>query len=331
MGIKLFFPLIFTAFSETRSTLLCLLIMLMGIQSNAQTKIYHPFPDTNSVWSTAYYYRSQEGPGPGPCYDALVHFSRSYIQSGDTTINNIPYNKLYLNEQRWISWVMPPCGFNTFPGTITTGIFKGGLRNDIPNKKVYYYDATQKKECLLYDFGLKIKDTAWNCGKVNTMGGLYVIITSIDSVLIGNKYHKKFNYDGTSTSTIVEGVGGLTGLLEPRAFFEDGGSLTCFSVLGQPLYHYNSAPDCGVVGINETLASNGFEIYPNPSRGIFMIESSQKISSIEVLNVTGELVFSVSGNHIRETINLSSQPAGMYFFKLRTEQDIATKKVIIQH
>ena len=326
MRAKLLLVSIFATPSKTNLTpLLLLLVLVLGIQSNAQTNVYHPFPDTNAVWNTSYRFKDN--------LECDAHRSRSYIQKGDTTINNIHYNKLYLNEQAWIQPIIQlGCSLYTYPGTITSGIFKGGLRNDVPNKKVYYYDPSQKKECLLYNFALKVNDTIWNCG--NGIGGYqYVVVTSIDSILIGSKYHKKFNHSGSLTQkpSIVEGVGSLTGLLEPRSFFEDGGELDCFSVLNQPLYYYNSASNCGVVGVSEPLSLNSFEIYPNPSKGTFTIESSAKISLIEVLNMLGEKIFSVSSNHKQETINLSPHPDGIYFLKLKTEQGSISKKIIIQH
>jgi Secretion system C-terminal sorting domain len=297
----------------------------------AQTNTYHSFPETDAMWKTHYEYTNHSG----PCNDGVVHFERSYIQSGDTTLNGMPYNKLFLSAQTWsLSSQIGSCAFNTYPGTTTIGAFIGGLRNDSTNKSVYYYDAEQKQECLLYDFNLTVSDTIKNCKTISSMGAPpYGVITSIDSILVGTKYHKKFNYKGTSVSTkysIVEGMGGLTGLLEPRVFFENDGTLECFSIASQPLYYISSSA-CGIVGIKEAISLGGFEIHPNPSKGAFTIESLEKISAIEVLNMLGEKIFFTSANYKQETVNLSSQQNGIYFLQLKTEQGTVSKKIIIQH
>ncbi len=91
----------------------------------------------------------------------------------------------------------------------------------------------------------------------------------------------------------------------------------------------------------------GFRIYPNPTSGKFQVSSFSEgvltdkfqVEQIEIYNVMGEKVFSsvVSGQSLVATnnyqlstnIDLSAQPSGIYFLHLKTEQDIATQKLII--
>ncbi|MBI3502975.1 MAG: T9SS type A sorting domain-containing protein [Bacteroidetes bacterium] len=84
-------------------------------------------------------------------------------------------------------------------------------------------------------------------------------------------------------------------------------------------------------GIDELSFENIISIYPNPTNGIFSIQSSEKISSIEIYSVLGEKIYSSThqlNNSI--TLDLSAKPNGIYFLQLRTEQGTATKKIIIQ-
>jgi uncharacterized repeat protein (TIGR03803 family) len=62
-------------------------------------------------------------------------------------------------------------------------------------------------------------------------------------------------------------------------------------------------------------------IYPNPSNGIFTIEQSaeKQIGVIEVYNVLGEKVFKSSFSAPRFTLDLSGQPAGIYFYRITAE------------
>ena len=85
------------------------------------------------------------------------------------------------------------------------------------------------------------------------------------------------------------------------------------------------------------LLNNNFEIsiLPNPSSGFFVINSLEKISSIEITNLLGEKIYSSQINSEKAEIDLSKQPKGIYFIKIipidiGTEKGIATKKLVVQ-
>ncbi|MGP8214278.1 MAG: T9SS type A sorting domain-containing protein [Bacteroidia bacterium] len=87
------------------------------------------------------------------------------------------------------------------------------------------------------------------------------------------------------------------------------------------------------LGLNNLSNSMSISAYPNPSNGIFQIlaNSRQPIanSQIEVYTVLGEKVstpFTIY--HLPFTINLSAQPAGMYFVKVITGKDVQMVKII---
>ncbi len=92
----------------------------------------------------------------------------------------------------------------------------------------------------------------------------------------------------------------------------------------------NFTDTCGnTSGINEENTSNEINIFPNPSSGIFTIESSERISSIEISNVLGEKIYSEKNNSGKASVDLSTQPKGIYFIKVVSYKFIQTKKVII--
>ena len=72
-----------------------------------------------------------------------------------------------------------------------------------------------------------------------------------------------------------------------------------------------------------------FTVYPNPSNGIFVIQTSGKISKIEILNVLGEKIYQSEISN-REPINLSQQPKGIYFIEMKMGEKIYNKKLVIQ-
>lgn len=83
-------------------------------------------------------------------------------------------------------------------------------------------------------------------------------------------------------------------------------------------------------GINEFADNNAITIYPNPSGGIVMLQSAEKNSAVEILNVLGEKVYSL--NHLFRDlqIDISSQPNGIYFLQIETNRGLENKKIIIQ-
>ena len=76
-----------------------------------------------------------------------------------------------------------------------------------------------------------------------------------------------------------------------------------------------------ISSVDEADASGAFSIYPNPSEGLFLVESLKnfEISKIEVYDVLGRLVKVENGDVFTGTIDLSAQVDGAYFLKISTE------------
>lgn len=87
----------------------------------------------------------------------------------------------------------------------------------------------------------------------------------------------------------------------------------------------------GNVAIPELSGSgNSLLIFPNPTTGVFEIKnSSSLIETAEAFNLFGEKVFSNSAPLHSNSINLSSQPEGVYFLHLKTAEGIMVKKIVI--
>lgn len=74
-------------------------------------------------------------------------------------------------------------------------------------------------------------------------------------------------------------------------------------------------------------------IYPNPSNGKFIIKLSPnyKMNHLSILNLLGQTIQEQDffGSKTEYPINLDSQPSGIYFIQLQSENNTAVKKVII--
>ncbi len=81
----------------------------------------------------------------------------------------------------------------------------------------------------------------------------------------------------------------------------------------------------GPLGIEENT-TNLFSIYPNPTNGVFNINSNSTITEIAVYNNLGQLLFT---SEEKNQVNISSLSQGIYFVKIKDENgQTETKKVV---
>ncbi len=89
--------------------------------------------------------------------------------------------------------------------------------------------------------------------------------------------------------------------------------------------------DTTSVGVNEINLENSISVFPNPSTGKFTVQSqSVKITSLEIYNVLGEMVYSKQATRTQENeIDISSEPEGVYFVRARTSEGVVSKKILV--
>ena len=88
----------------------------------------------------------------------------------------------------------------------------------------------------------------------------------------------------------------------------------------------------GTLGANSIVDFSSVDewaVYPNPSNGIISIQSSFTISTIEIINVIVEKIYSESVNGKMANISIEA-PTGVYFIKVNTEKGISTRKLIVR-
>ena len=85
------------------------------------------------------------------------------------------------------------------------------------------------------------------------------------------------------------------------------------------------------VGISEN-GTVQIMIYPNPAVEYVNVKSDQTINSIEVMNYTGQIVYSKNAvNSKSSQINVSALQAGIYFIKFTTEKAAGIIKITVIH
>ena len=79
---------------------------------------------------------------------------------------------------------------------------------------------------------------------------------------------------------------------------------------------------------NHTLEKD-IKIYPNPTNGIFSIESEYKIENIEIFNTVGIKLFSKNINNNSLKLDLSNFAKGQYFIIIKLDEYQKVEKIIV--
>ncbi len=278
--------------------------------ANAQQ--YYPFPDNNVVWNFSFYQSCQYG-----------HASENYsiIISGDTIINSITYHKLS------IPFVQTVISGNC--NGIDTAGYKGAIRQDIANKKVYYISPIDTSEQLLYDFAMQVGDTVK--GYTQLSYGVQDIVQSIDSVLVGNTYRKRLFINPSSNIYFIESIGSTYGLVNKTPylpFSEPIYNIICFQQNGQSLYP-DTTTNCQIIvsikSINET--DTQIKLYPNPAKETLTIETDATNQKLEIINLLGETIHTIY-IYKKATLNTSAFANGIYIIKIPSKKGIIVRKFV---
>lgn len=83
------------------------------------------------------------------------------------------------------------------------------------------------------------------------------------------------------------------------------------------------------------IAGNEFEIYPNPSTGIFKVEFAQALKNVldfKVMAINGQVLHTTNlpVGQLQQAINLQGLPQGVYILQIQSELGMATRKLIVK-
>ena len=297
-------------------------------QSHTQTNVYHPFPDS-AFWRIDVVINAVQNGG------CQAHYNFHYYTSGDTLINSSVHRKVYKSFV-YLTSSGPASPCDPAPPIGYSG-YVGALRDDSVANKTFFVPQNKSIDTLLYNYNLKVGDTlqglicdAYNC---------CIVVLNVDSVLISGLYRKRwmFNACGNNNQYIIEGIGTSAGLIEG---ITGGNYLVCVKESANALFvsGHSSAIGCNLIyaGINEIKIVNDFTIFPNPTTGIFTLSSSEKISSIEITDILGNVIkkfhaSTLPSTPLGMTIDLSSHQKGIYFLKAEDEKgNFGVRKIVLQ-
>ncbi len=89
--------------------------------------------------------------------------------------------------------------------------------------------------------------------------------------------------------------------------------------------------------VSETQLKNDVKLFPNPNKGVFILEGkieSDKTVDIEVVNSLGQVIYTSQITPVNQFLNkeiaLQNTSVGMYYVRLRTNEGIQTLKLIVE-
>ena len=277
---------------------------MAGLNISGQNII--PIPaDTTSQWGIS------RGSNDGVCanwYNSIYYVDGTIVHNGNV------FYKIYETGEFYQEVINPPspCDETYY----YTAEYRGALRTE--NGKTY--QLNENEENLLMDFTLNVGDTLLSC----ISPGL--VIGSIDSVLVGAEYRKRFNFtNGDICNWMIEGIGHEAGLFEPMSLIlEFASEFHCYGENNIPLF---GDMDCILnVGLEDYSVLNyNVSIYPNPTSGKLIIDASELTNTIKsyfLTDIYGKIALEKNANLVNDNvfeIDLSKYCSGIYFLRLNTE------------
>jgi len=278
--------------------------------------VYHPFPHSNAVWNYEYMLICLGWGG-------IENDSYSYIFSGDTIVGLQSYQKLFIPAVNVIS---NTCG-NGSTVDITAG-YKGAIRQDTSNKQIFFLPPSDSVEQLLYDFNMQVGDTVK--GYIESYAFQKDIVQSIDSVLVGSSYRKRWQINPWYGIQFIEGIGSTYGLIEksPGNIIDAPDySLTCFSQDGQTLYPDTSS-SCDLIDaiVDKEIESSRPTISPNPFQSnatlLMNVGFEAKNLMLKICNSLGVIVRTENIPSFPFILEKKSLANGIYFYKVQNDDMI---------
>jgi hypothetical protein len=238
-----------------------------------------------------------------------------YQLIGDTLIDGNSLSKLYRTDTEIRNNMDDTCYVWHFGATLG---YVGAIEQNENDRIVYLVRKGKLEKEVLFNYNLKVGDTLRST--LSSGVGCPDIVQSLDPLIIGSETYLKWTFldCGDNESHVIEGIGTSWGLVEKM---KDQGFLNSFlvyvSIDSVPYYSANVNSDIGCKEVNNIATPKGlsWKIYPNPSTGIFNIESKGEKGQWQILNSTGQITRSGKG----AVIDLSDKSRGVYFLWLISE------------
>ena len=297
------------------------LFLLLTTIMNGQ---YTPFVEEGKYWIYLNYSQSNAD-FPEPISGHAITIL------GDTIVNAVSYKKVYklnLKGEHDCLVTEMPCWDFYYPYQSESKELVSLVREDTIAKQTYAF--LESAENLLFDFSLGLGDTLnadiydaiLASETIQFPGGI------VDSIKVIDLYSRPrrtiftfgyYNIIGLPFETVF-GIAEGVGYTEHGIFYEPFSAFIDYCEV--------DIEQCDLILSNKsTEPHKEIKIYPNPSNGIFQIESEERLINIKVYSVLGQLVAKVKST---KEIDLSNLENGIYILVISTDHDRDVIKRIVK-
>jgi hypothetical protein len=256
--------------------------------------------------------------------DLNTHFTTYYKFSGDSIINGFLYHKLYKStDSNQVNWTLNYYSF-------------WWERNDSVFQRCQHYGNLNDTTILLYDFNLQEGDSFHVDNNMK--------VDSIRFIEWGDSIRKFWFFNEQNTYgyiTWIEGVGERANFIcSDVCICSCASQLLCFQENGNLVYqspYYTSCYIYTAVPLN-SKSPELINLFPNPATNyltlnidnVQLLPSDSYRNNFQLYDMQGRMQLKGETSATQTEINVATLPRGLYVLKIITNQQIETKKIVLQ-
>ena len=278
-------------------------------------------------------------------------YTYDYTMPEDWDVNNLEFIGLLIDQNTGEIINANSTKGIQLPQTVTFNVTDGTdpLENaaiDI-NGEVLMTDGTGVATIDLfdgdYDYTISLAGYEQTSGTITVAGA--AVTEDVTMIVPSTFYNVTFNISDNSGNPIESAVVNMTGYGEQTT---DVDGVTVYNDVSNGTFNYTATAtgygeETGEVtvadadatvnivinplGLNQ-IEKIDFNIYPNPSKGIFHVKT-KGTAQLTIINAVGQIIKTQEING-EATINLADNGAGIYFIRLQSENSIGTKRIIVE-
>ncbi|MCF6170809.1 MAG: T9SS type A sorting domain-containing protein [Bacteroidales bacterium] len=283
-------------------------IYLLGLLALTSQLTAQPLVQENKLWNVI------------ECLNFGGCSTESFKLSGDTTIGDLSYKKLY----------------STFDTALNEWYLWGAMRET--QGKVFHSDF--ENETLLYDFNLSVADTFRTTVLEPPECPIELIVSSIDTVEMENGEERQ-RYQFNSGEQWIKGMGSLNGLIYVGVYqciIDQYYDLSCVHLEDELIFNNPDFEYCYVntVGLPEIHSDKAVSVFPNPFKTSASIAYElNKATSVQVsiYNHLGKQIEVIrkkqSAGKQKLIWDATGFPSGVYYFHLMAGKQTARGKMLL--
>jgi len=149
---------------------------------------------------------------------------------------------------------------------------------------------------------------------------------TLTTVAMGWEYLEfDFSNEAPGTATLANGLANGWIYNMASIFFNFG---TDGATAGEKIYYFDDVSFATSLSIDD-LDNTNFNVYPNPTQNVWKLQTNnQNITKIDLYDMLGKLVLTISPNTNEVKIDASSLVKGLYFARISSNNGVNTVKLI---